>query len=284
MLNDTGYEALSLQLESEVQSLTQVLWSFKIGHRWTHRGNDIVLWVLHPGHVHLAQKLLDEIRLGRNPVPRSSARALDLFLANVRRAPVTLATIALAVFIFGLTSVAGVWQVLAGMTYYPLVVTDQGMRLVMQGAEWYRMFTPAWLHFGWLHLIFNCLWVWEFGRRLEAGLGSLLTLFAILAIALVANVAQAELSEPAVFGGLSGVVYGLLALSWIGGMGSRPWCVAPPNTIVYFMLGWLLLGLSGLVDMLGFGSIANHAHVGGLLGGVTLAFLLRSAFALRSRS
>ena len=284
MLNDTGYEALSLQLESEVQSLTQVLWSFKIGHRWTHRGNDIVLWVLHPGHVHLAQKLLDEIRLGRNPVPRSSARALDLFLANVRRAPVTLATIALAVFIFGLTSVAGVWQVLAGMTYYPLVVTDQGMRLVMQGAEWYRMFTPALLHFGWLHLIFNCLWVWEFGRRLEAGLGSLLTLFAILAIALVANVAQAELSEPAVFGGLSGVVYGLLALSWIGGMGSRPWCVAPPNTIVYFMLGWLLLGLSGLVDMLGFGSIANHAHVGGLLGGVTLAFLLRSAFALRSRS
>jgi GlpG protein len=284
VLNDTGYEALSLQLESEVQSLTQVLWSFKIGHRWTHRGNDIVLWVLHPGHVHLAQKLLDEIRLGRNPVPRSSARALDLFLANVRRAPVTLATIALAVFIFGLTSVAGVWQVLAGMTYYPLVVTDQGMRLVMQGAEWYRMFTPAWLHFGWLHLIFNCLWVWEFGRRLEAGLGSLLTLFAILAIALVANVAQAELSEPAVFGGLSGVVYGLLALSWIGGMGSRPWCVAPPNTIVYFMLGWLLLGLSGLVDMLGFGSIANHAHVGGLLGGVTLAFLLRSAFALRSRS
>ena len=284
MVNDTGYEALSLQLESEVQSLTQVLWSFKIGHRWTHRGNDIVLWVLHPGHVHLAQKLLSEIRLGRNPIPKSSARALDLFLANVRRAPVTLATIALAVFIFGLTSVAGVWQVLAGMTYYPLVVTDQGMRLVMQGAEWYRMFTPAWLHFGWLHLIFNCLWVWEFGRRLEAGLGSLLTLFAILAIALVANVAQAELSEPAVFGGLSGVVYGLLALSWIGGMGSRPWCVAPPNTIVYFMLGWLLLGLSGLVDMLGFGSIANHAHVGGLLGGVTLAFLLRSAFALRSRS
>jgi GlpG protein len=50
------------------------------------------------------------------------------------------------------------------------------------------------------------------------------------------------------------------------------------------MLGWLLLGLSGLVDMLGFGSIANHAHVGGLLGGVTLAFLVRSAFALRSRS
>ena len=284
MLNDTGYEALSLQLESEVQSLTQVLWSFKIGHRWTHRGNDIVLWVLHPGHVHLAQKLLSEIRLGRNPIPKSSARALDLFLANVRRAPVTLATIALAVIVFGLTSVAGVWQLLAGMTYYPLVVTDQGMRLVMQGAEWYRMFTPAWLHFGWLHLIFNCLWVWEFGRRLEAGLGSLLTLFAILAIALVANVAQAELSEPAVFGGLSGVVYGLLALSWIGGMGSRPWCVAPPNTIVYFMLGWLLLGLSGLVDMLGFGSIANHAHVGGLLGGVTLAFLLRSAFALRSRS
>ena len=284
MANDSGYEALSLQSESEVQALTKVLWSFKIGHRWTHRDQEIVLWVLHPAHIPLAQKLLNETRLGHNPVPRSSGGAIGSLALNVRRAPVTMITIALAVLIFGLINVAGVWQLLASMTYYPLVATDQGMRLVMQGAEWYRMLTPAWLHFGWLHLIFNCLWVWEFGRRLEAGLGSVLTLFAILAIALVANLAQAELSEPAVFGGLSGVVYGLLALSWIGGMGARPWCVPPPNTIVYFMLGWLLLGMSGLVDMLGFGSIANHAHVGGLLGGVTLAFLVRSAFALRSRS
>src|SRR5690606_14010529 len=37
--------------------------------------------------------------------------------------------------------------------------------------------------------------------------------------------------------------------------------------VVVMMLGWLVLCLSGLVTMLGFGAIANAAHVGGLVIG-----------------
>ncbi|MNY74110.1 hypothetical protein D3C86_2130590 [compost metagenome] len=46
------------------------------------------------------------------------------------------------------------------------------------------------------------------------------------------------------------------------------------------MLIWLVLCMSGLVSMLGFGAIANAAHVGGLLVGC-LTGLLGGALARR---
>jgi GlpG protein len=47
------------------------------------------------------------------------------------------------------------------------------------------------------------------------------------------------------------------------------------------MVGWLILGLTGLIDVLGFGSIANHAHVGGLLAGVMIALAIRTVLSLQ---
>jgi GlpG protein len=55
----------------------------------------------------------------------------------------------------------------------------------------------------------------------------------------------------------------------------------PPGVLV-MMLVWLLLCLSGLITALGFGSIANAAHVGGLVMGC-LAGLVAGALARRHR-
>ena len=46
-----------------------------------------------------------------------------------------------------------------------------------------------------------------------------------------------------------------------------------------FMIGWLVVCIVGLVEVLGFGAIANAAHVGGLVAGA----LLGGAFGLLSR-
>jgi GlpG protein len=37
-----------------------------------------------------------------------------------------------------------------------------------------------------------------------------------------------------------------------------------------FMVGWLVACMSGLVEVLGFGAIANAAHLGGLLCGAVV--------------
>ena len=51
--------------------------------------------------------------------------------------------------------------------------------------DWWRLVTPTLIHFGWLHVVFNCLWLWEFGQRIEHRLGgvNLLGLYVISAMA-----------------------------------------------------------------------------------------------------
>ena len=73
---------------------------------------------------------------------------------------------------------------------------------------------------------------------------------------------------PRLFGGMSGVVFGLLgfAFVWSRLVPSRSHRV--PNGIYIFMLIYLVIGFTGAMDLLMMGSIANGAHFGGLLGGL----------------
>jgi GlpG protein len=55
-----------------------------------------------------------------------------------------------------------------------------------------------------------------------------------------------------------------------------------PQNILRCMLVWLLLGIRGLFSALGFGAMANLAHIGGLLAGVGWGFLHTLKCRLRS--
>jgi GlpG protein len=39
------------------------------------------------------------------------------------------------------------------------------------------------------------------------------------------------------------------------------------------MIIWLLLGFMGILDLFGFGKVANFAHLGGLVSGVMLPMI-----------
>lgn len=98
---------------------------------------------------------------------------------------------------------------------------------------------------------------------------------------LASNFAQYWWAGPSLFGGLSGVLYGLLGHCWIyQRLAPNPAYRLPPGVLV-MMLAWLLICMTGIFELLQFGAIANAAHVGGLLTGC-LTGLLGGMLARRS--
>ena len=41
------------------------------------------------------------------------------------------------------------------------------------------------------------------------------------------------------------------------------------------MIIWMVLGFLGLLDLFGFGSVANFAHLGGLVSGIAFAIIYK---------
>ena len=164
--------------------------------------------------------------------------------------------------------------------FVPIALTPAGGQLGEPGADWWRFITPTLLHFSWMHVVFNCLWIWEFGRRIEVTLGSVNLLGLYLTAAVFSNSLQFFVSGPSIFGGMSGVVYAFMGFIWTGNALRPGWIEPLPPAIVGFMLVWLLIGMVGALEILGAGAIANGAHLGGLIIGVSLG----GVFGLLSRS
>lgn len=129
--------------------------------------------------------------------------------------------------------------------------------------QFLNMISPMLLHAGVLHLSFNMLWLWEFGRRIEAKQASWSMLILIIVLALVSNTAQYLYSGSIYFGGMSGVVYGLFAYIWMWQLFDPAKGLGLPANLVFFMLLALII-----LTMLGLDSIADTAHIAGLLCGV----------------
>ena len=148
---------------------------------------------------------------------------------------------------------------------------------LMRGEIW-RLLTPAFLHFGILHVLFNSLWMWDLGRRLELFLGRwhFLLFFAITAVA--ANIAQYLWSGSAIFGGMSGVVYALVGFIAVRQRLAPHPLVAVPPALIGFMLFFLVLCMTGAVDYFIAGSVANAAHLGGLIAGGIYAFATKHLY------
>lgn len=153
--------------------------------------------------------------------------------------------------------------------------------------QYWRLVTPIFLHFGLMHLAFNCLWLALLGARLERLYGSLHLLLLVLVTGAVSNLIQYSWQGSGNFGGMSGVVYALLGYIWVKGQFDRQHLLQLPPGILGFMLVWLLVGMTGILELvLGVG-VANGAHVGGLLIGMLLGLvfgLLGSVFGSNGRT
>ncbi|MCC5886934.1 MAG: rhomboid family intramembrane serine protease [Gammaproteobacteria bacterium] len=142
----------------------------------------------------------------------------------------------------------------------------------LRAGQFWRLWTPALLHFSVLHLAFNLLWLWEFGRRIEDAQGRGRLLETVLLLAPVANVAQWLVGDGPMFGGLSGVVYGLLGYLIVAGRVTGDSRLMLPPALVVILLVFLVLFSTGVTSAFGL-HIANAAHWGGFIAGVTWGLL-----------
>lgn len=141
------------------------------------------------------------------------------------------------------------------------------LEAALRAGQVWRLWTPALLHFSVLHLAFNLLWLWEFGRRIEEVQGRWRLLEGVLILAPLSNVAQWWVGDGPMFGGLSGVVYGLLGYLIVAGRLTRDPRLTLQPALVVILLVFLVFFSTGLTAAFGL-HIANAAHWGGLLAGI----------------
>ncbi len=157
------------------------------------------------------------------------------------------------------------------------VLPDQGIVWIplwesLKNGDWWRLFTPIFIHFGFMHILFNMMWLLDLGSMVEQRQGSVFLVFFIAVISASSNLAQYFFSGP-LFGGMSGVNYGLVGYIWMKGRyDPRSGLWLQKNTIVMMVL-WYLACLVGLVP-----NVANAAHTAGFAIGIAWGFLTSLKF------
>jgi GlpG protein len=140
--------------------------------------------------------------------------------------------------------------------------------------DWWRLITPVFIHFSFSHIIFNCLWIYVLGKNIERIDGKIIFLILFLFAGIFSNFAQYYFGGVSLFGGLSGVVFGLLGFCMINELNTKHQKYDLPEAIYIFMIVWMILGFFGVLELFGFGNIANYAHLGGLFSGIILSILI----------
>jgi GlpG protein len=147
--------------------------------------------------------------------------------------------------------------------------------------EWWRLITPTFLHFSITHLVFNCLWIYILGSRIEKLDGLSVFLFIFILTGILSNAGQFFWTQQYLFGGLSGAVYGLLGYCFIIELDGRHGRYGLPEALYLFMFIWLLVGFTGVLSLFGFGNVANTAHLVGMIAGFIIGLITKYSLNLK---
>ena len=281
---------LTVSLGVPTDSLSRRLDEAGIIYRWQQAASEQLLLVDSESNSERIAELIHDWRLEQSSSRGMvDAQSIKTWLVrSTRLFPLTVLLIVINVVCLpaglSLADSGEVTELLRALSPYAIVLSPQGYLLQplaegLADGGWWRLLTPTLLHFSWLHITFNLLWVWEVGRRIEYIHGWRWLAVVTMTASVAANALQAIFAPMQLFGGMSGVVFAYLGYVMI-------WDWLRPNSriglakgIYLVMLAYLILGFSGFIDLLGLGSLANGAHLGGLLAGMALgsirAFLHR---------
>ena len=270
---------LRLPLETDLSGFLALLKRMGVPCRVSEESGQQVLWVPETLAAQV-RELYTRYPQGDPdaPIEGDVVSAPGRRFGSLREAPLTALMLLVTLVVFAITWGGENLETIRWFSFTDYGITEEylyfaSVEHTLDSGQWWRLFSPMLVHFGWLHLAMNSLWYWELGRRVEARQGWLGLLGFTLLFALVSNLAQYAFGGVGIFGGLSGVLYGLLGHCWLYQKLAPNAAYRLPPGVVGLMLIWLLVCLSGLVTALGLGAIANAAHVGGLLIGCATGVL-----------
>ncbi|MEQ9407346.1 MAG: rhomboid family intramembrane serine protease [Fuerstiella sp.] len=136
--------------------------------------------------------------------------------------------------------------------------------LIFRSGEIWRLVSPAFIHLDCLHILFNMMWLRAMGTGIEFVRGTRRFLLLCLILAVLSNVTQLLWAGPA-FGGMSGVIFGMIGYVWMKGKTQPELGIGLQQQTVVYSILWLLLCMSGSL-----GPIANGAHLGGFIFGILI--------------
>lgn len=145
---------------------------------------------------------------------------------------------------------------------------------IWAGQIW-RLLTPIFLHFGFLHIFFNMLVFKKFSSTMEHSFGSGFFLAFLIASALVSNFFQYLLGGGN-FGGMSGVVFAQLSFFWSYKKCRPSYPYGLSNEVFVGAVVWFVLCLFGVL----FFRAANFAHAAGLAVGIFASLIWARQFSL----
>jgi len=274
---------IEVPAEENLAPFSQFLWQHGLAHRIFEESGRQVVEIADERVAEEVRRAYDAWRSGRlqiTPLRSHGAATLPVFerLGNLLTLyPGLFAVLLLTLLIapFSMALVDGrVNEVALALTVVDLRTTDTVSlaQLASAGQIW-RWLTPIFLHFSIVHLVFNCVVTFDLGRRVEAQQGSLHLLLLIAGLGLASNAGQVLMNTNPLFGGLSGVAYGLLGYLLV--MQRRfphnPHWRLPPGFAIGLLI-FLVIFSTGITEPFGL-HVANAAHWSGLIAGAGVALV-----------
>jgi GlpG protein len=267
----------------DLSPIARVLGQYRVPHRITEESGDQVIWVAREEDRAKVGEFIAEWRRGdidiaeeqrSAPAVEGEPHYAEQTRLMFRLLPVTCSLLVLS--LLGFLVVITDNQLMIGHWFTIVDIAEHRIATFgdLDPGEFWRLWTPMFLHFDLVHIAFNALFLWIFGARMERVMGSGHFLLFVAMVGLIANLGQLGWESNPRFGGMSGVNYGFVGYIWLRQMLAPHPMLAFPKGLIPLLLVMLLIGTFGLLDFfIKGGEVANAAHMTGLLLGATWGLL-----------
>jgi GlpG protein len=277
------YRVLEVSLDTDLRQFSRLLWQRKLSHQIQELEGKQVLVMGAPRDIEQALALYKQWQRGEvAPAAEDDARLADFIkpvafgaglLRGFMRAPLTFLLIFVCCLLFIFAPLAMPTPLTLELQYPNFGLGTRTLNIprildTFGFEELYRMLTPILLHGGILHLVFNMLWLWDLGPRIERAQSTLTFATLVIVIGVISNTTQYVFGGPpgfptVRFGGMSGVVFGLFAYIWMWQLIDPRKGLSLPTSLIWFMIISLVA-----MTALNLSMIADEAHMGGFFAGI----------------